>query len=221
MALPTSKLPGRHERHFLRRLENPLFDAPTMPKRKNLLEAQRLDHEELMAFIPQLRQTVQRAVRLKPNEESDVVLRLKEDLDRLYETSAGLADEQQGNQQAIRDLLAIIMRTVREAAAGDPEAENNLLMEEQARAVHFALLKHPLVADLLHPETLIEQDQLAAALLSESVEPARAAFGLFEPVQQVQLLHDMQTLLHSRDPQHQREPAWAVMQALSSRTLIQ
>lgn len=213
--LAFSDLPGRHERHFRRRLNNPLFDAPTAPDKEALLEMQRLDHEELLAFIPELRKTVQRAVQLKPNEESEVVLKLKEDLDRLYETSAGLADAHQTNQQAMRDLLAVIMRTVRQSAAGDAEAEQRLIMEDQARTAHFELLRQPLVADLLHPETLIEADQLAAALLSESVNAAKAAFGLFDAPQRKQLQAEMHTLLHKRDPERQRESAWQVFTALS------
>jgi hypothetical protein len=43
-----------------------------------------------LAFITELRATVERALNLKSNEESDVILKLKEDLERLYETSAGI-----------------------------------------------------------------------------------------------------------------------------------
>jgi hypothetical protein len=208
MRIPFSEKPGRHERHFKRRLQNTLFDAPTEPDDDDLLEAQRLDHEELMAFITELRQVVERAVALKPNEESDVVLKLKEDLDRLYETSAGLADEQEGNQQAIKQLLAVIMRTVQQSAMGDPEAERNLAMEEQARAAHFAALAEPLVADLLHPETLIEADQLAATLLSESAEAVQAVLALFDGQQRMQLAIDAKVLLEARDPEHTNQDAW-------------
>jgi hypothetical protein len=215
MHLPFSDRPGRHERHFQRRLDNPLFDSSTIPDENELLETQRLDHEELLAFITELSQLVQQAVQLKPNEDSDVVLELKQHLDRLYETSAGLADDQTANQQAIRDLLTVIMHTVRQTAAGDTVAEQKLVMEEQARAAHFHLLKQPLVADLLHPETLIEHNQLAATLLSESPDAAKSAFGLFETAQQTQLLDEMHALLRSRDPERQRSQSWKVINHLS------
>ena len=123
MSIPFSELPGRHERHYKRRLDNPLFREPATLNDTDLLNAQRLDHEELLAFITELRATVERALDLKSNEESDVILKLKEDLERLYETSAGLADEQGANQQALSQLLAAVMNTIRSNTTGDSLAE--------------------------------------------------------------------------------------------------
>jgi hypothetical protein len=77
MSIPFSELPGRHERHYKRRLDNPLFRESATLNDADLLDAQRLDHEELLAFITELRATVERALNLKPNEESDVILKLK------------------------------------------------------------------------------------------------------------------------------------------------
>ena len=208
MQIPFSELPGRHERHYRRRLDNPLFARPATFNEEELLEAQRLDHEELLAFITELRQVVQRAVELKPNEESEVILKLKEDLERLYETSAGLADDQEGNQQAIRQLLAVIMRSITANAAGDALAEQELDMEAQARSLHFDLLRTPLVADLLHPQSLIGADQLAATLLSEPAEAVQAALQLFDPAQREQLAVEAQALLQEVDPQRQNTAAW-------------
>jgi len=211
MQIPFSELPGRHERHYRRRLDNPLFARPATLGEEELLEAQRLDHEELLAFISELRQVVQRAVELKPNEESEVILKLKEDLERLYETSAGLADDQEGNQQAIRQLLAVIMRSITANAAGDALAEQELDMEAQARSLHFDLLRTPLVADLLHPQSLIGADQLAATLLSEPAEAVQAALQLFDPAQREQLAVEAQALLQEVDPQRQNTAAWTLL----------
>ena len=215
MQIPFSELPGRHERHYRRRLDNPLFAHPATLSEEELLEAQRLDHEELLAFIGELRQVVQRAVELKSNEESEVILKLKEDLERLYETSAGLADEQQDNQQAIRQLLAVIMRSITANAAGDSLAEQELDMEAQARSLHFDLLRTPLVADLLHPQSLIGPDQLAATLLSEPAEAVRAGLQLFDPAQREQLAAEAQALLQAVDPQRQNAAAWALLALFS------
>ena len=211
MQIPFSELPGRHERHYRRRLDNPLFVRPATLNEEDLLEVQRLDHEELLAFITELRQVVQRAVELKSNEESEVILKLKEDLERLYETSAGLADEQQDNQQAIRQLLAVIMRSIASNAAGDSLAQQELDMEAQARGLHFELLRTPLVADLLHPQSLIGPDQLAATLLSESAAAVQAALQLFDPAQREQLAAEAQALLQAVDPQQENSAAWALL----------
>lgn len=216
MRIPFSEKPGRHERHYRRRLDNVLFDQPVQHDEDDLLEVQRLDHEELVAFVAELRDVVQRAVDLKPNEESDVILKLKEDLDRLYETSAGLADEQSGNQQAIRQLLAVIMRTVRGGAEGDALAAKELDMEEVARTAHFDLLREPLVAELLHPQTLIEPDQLSATLLSSSPEALTAVTEMFDPQQLAELAGHARALLEQRDPGHSLQEAWERVAQLES-----
>ncbi len=181
MAIPFSELPGRHERHYRRKLDNPLFpNGPLRLDEDVLLEMQRIDHEELLAFLGELRQTVQRAIELDPNVGSEVILELKGELDRLYETSAGLADDQGSNQEAIRQLLEVIMRNVERAAAGDPRAMDELAQERAARAAHFELLATPLVADLLHPQGTIPAADLAPSLLSASEPGLAAALQLFD-----------------------------------------
>jgi hypothetical protein len=201
MPIPFSEKPGRHERHYRRRLDNPLFNRPTVRDDEALLEAQRLDHDELLAFITELRAAVERAVALQAREESEVVLALKEELERLYETAAGLADEQQDNQQAIVQLLAVIMRSVRANAGADALAAQELDMEERARELHFELLREPLVADLLHPETAIDADDLLPTLLSETESALAAALQLFDDSQRAELAEHGSALLEARDPE--------------------
>ena len=201
MRVPFSQFPGRHERHYRRRLGNPLFPRPLAePTDEDLLDVQRLDHEELLEFLTELRGVVQRAVELKPNEETQVVLDLKSDLDRLYETASALADDQGGNKNAIRQLIAVIMRTVWSGAAGDPLAESELEQEEAARTAHFSLLQQPLVAELLHPDTLIAADELLPTLLSESAAAVAAALELFDTDQLAELCRDGRRLLDEKDP---------------------
>lgn len=184
MKIPLSEKPGRHERHYRRRLNNPLFGDRAVTRDDDaLLENQRLDHEELITFLQTLRQAVQRAVALKPNEGSEVILELKEQFDRLYEQSAGLADEQAGNQSALADLLDVVMRNVERGAGADPQAADELAQERAARSTHFELLRFPLVADLLHPDTTIEQQDLAPTLLSENEPALAAALALFDAEQ--------------------------------------
>lgn len=184
MSVAFSQHPGRHERHYRRRVDNPLF-ANRIQKRddESLLEAQRLDHEELLAFIQALRTAVQEAVDLAPNEGSEVILGLKERLDRLYEQSAGLAEEQKQNQAAIAELIEVIMKNIERGAAGDPQALDELAQERQARSTHFALLEVPLVADLLHPQSAIAEDELAATLLSADESDLAVALQLFDAAQ--------------------------------------
>lgn len=184
MSVSFSQLPGRHERHYRRKLGNPLYpDAPARADDEVLLEMQRLDHEELLAFLGDLRAAVQAAVELKPNEGSETILALKERLDRLYETSAGLAEDHASNQAAIRHLLEVIMRNIERGAAGDPQALDELAQERIAREAHFALLANPLVADLLNPHSTISADELAPTLLSSAEDELDAALQLFDLAQ--------------------------------------
>lgn len=199
MSIPFSELPGRHERHYKRRLDNPLFREPATLNDADLLDAQRQDHEELLAFITELRATVERALNLKPNEESDVILKLKEDLERLYETSAGLADEQGANQQALSQLLNAVMNTIRSNTTGDSLAEQEMAMEQQARQMHFELLQHALVADLLHPETLIAPDQLVPTLLSSPTEQVKAVMVVFGPEQLAMIAKEAEALIQQAE----------------------
>lgn len=197
--VPFSQLPGRHERHFRRKIQNPLFPRPIEHYADgDLLETQRLDHGELVQFITHLRGLVTRAVNLPPNVASEAILSLKEGLDMAYETASGLADDQSGNRSAIRELTAVIMKTVRGGAGGDRLAESELEAEEQARAAHYALLEYPIVADLLHPNTLIEVDELAATLLGETPEALAAALSLFDAVQLSELVSESRMLLKGR-----------------------
>ena len=197
---PFSNKPGRHERHFLRKLDNPLFQHPVIdPADEEILEVQRLDHDELLAFITELRRLVQQAIELKPNEESQVILDLKAELDQSYEKACTMADEQEGNKQAIHQLINVIMRTIRVNATGDAAAEQQLNEEEQARAFHFSLLEQPIVPDLLDPDTLIREEELVPCLLSESEEGLAAALELFDAEQRAQLVSQAEQLLDAMD----------------------
>ena len=210
MRVPFSDLPGRHERHLRRRLDCRLFPRPLAELADDvLLEAQRRDHEELIAFVGDLRNTVGRAVILEASAASETVLGLKEDLERLYERSAGLAEDQTANQAALRRLVDVIMRSVRRGAGNDPLAQAEIEQGEAARALHFEQLAHPIVADLLAPDSPIEADELVPSLLCEAASALPAALLLFDADQLVQLCVDARSVLEARDAGRQRSDAWA------------
>jgi hypothetical protein len=191
MEIPFSKRPGRHERHFKRKIGNPLFPRPVNEySDDDLLEIQRLDHEEIVAFLDQLKKLVQQAINLQANEESQVVLDLKAGLEKLYETACRLGDQQENNKAAIRDLLKVIMATVRAHAGGDAKAEMELQQEELARQQHFAMLEHDLVVDLLDTDSLILQDELVAVMLTEDEEQVTAALTMLDQEQRLLLAAD-------------------------------
>lgn len=196
MKLPFSQHPGRRERHLLRKRDNPLFpESERTLSRESLEEAQRLDHEELSAFITELRKSIHAAVRMQPNENSSLVLGIKERLDKCYEQSAGLADDQRENQEAIEKLLQVITAAVRRGAGNDQTALHNLAREEEARRAHFELLQYPLVADLLAPDSPIGSHELAPTLLSAPPAEFKAVLSLLDYNQRVLLHRDAQALL--------------------------
>lgn len=196
-----SSHPGAYERQLMRCADNPLFP----PARRNVIQievtqAQRRDNEEANAFQERLRALVQRAVDLPPQADSEVVLKLKEDLDQAYEQACGLAGDVRDTKAALKRLLDIVMRAVWRGAADDAAAQTNLREEETARAAHFALLEHPLVGDLLRPDSPIAPDELVATLLSESSAAVQAAFNLFDADQLALLAQDARELLRDKDP---------------------
>ena len=191
MEIPFSERPGRHERHFKRKIDNPLFPRPLNEySDDDLLEVQRLDHEEIVSFLGRLKKLVQQAVSLQANEESQVVLDLKAELEKLYETACRLGDQQDNNKAALRDLLKVIMATVRSHAGGDAKAEMELQQEELARQQHFAMLENDLVVDLLDSESLILEDELVAVMLSEDELQVTAALAMLDEEQRLLLAAD-------------------------------
>ncbi len=202
MEIPFSENPGRHERHFKRKIQNPLFPRPIDDySDDDLLEVQRLDHEEIVSFLDSLKKLVQQAINLQSNEESQVVLDLKAELEKLYETACRLGDQQENNKAAIRDLLKVIMATVRSHAGGDAKAEMELQQEELAREQHFAMLEYDLVVDLLDIESLILEDELAAVMLSEDEQPVTAALTLLNEEQRLLLANDAKQIIEQNSLQ--------------------
>lgn len=195
MRLLFSQLPGRHERHLMRKHENVLFpESERLLTLGQLTEAQRLDHEELVQYIGELRKLVSEAIALGPHEQSDVILDLKERLDKAYEKSCRLADDQTPNKDAIQKLIGVIMQSVWKGAGSDSFAQRELEQEGAARQAHYELLEYPLVADLLDPDSLIKADELLPSLLSANDGEFAAALSLFDEAQLVELRRNAQEL---------------------------
>ncbi|MCU0835027.1 MAG: hypothetical protein MUC77_11455 [Chromatiaceae bacterium] len=196
MELPFTHKPGRRERHLRRRHENPLFAWPPEEVAPEvLLEAQRLDHEEMEAFRASFRALVQRAVDLPPDAGSETVLGLKEELERHYEQACGLPEDHRWERESIAKLIGVIMKVIRRSAGPDPLARQELDDEESARAIHFGLLQQPLVVDILHPETPIASEELVPSLLSAGPDEVEAALDLFDPGQVALLVSQASELL--------------------------
>ncbi|AKH21257.1 hypothetical protein [Sedimenticola thiotaurini] len=199
MPLRFSTFPGKRERHLLRKQDNPLFPAEQRQiTPAQLEEAQRLDHEELVEFISAFRALVHEATRLPDNAESTQILSIKERLDQTYEQAARMVDNQREIQQGVEKLVAVVMQAVRRGAGNDAVALQELADEEAARTAHYALLAYPLVADLLDPESVIEEHELLPSLLSASADELQAACSLFDQEQLTALIETGKRLLEER-----------------------
>lgn len=191
-----SDKPGARERHLKRKYQNPLFGNQAI-NALDIQDAQQQDAKEVEQFMNNFKALVQQAVELDPNADADVVLKLKEQLDKSYEQCSGLAGDQTEIKEMLKRLVKAIMQAMWKGIGNDHQAISKLEMEVKAREMHFALLEQPLICDLLRPDTNISEEELAATLLSESSEAVKAAMGLFMPEQQ-QVLCDMARNLISK-----------------------
>ncbi len=203
MEMLFSKAAGRHERMLKRQFENPLFGEINIEP-FDIQEARRQDSNEVESFIGEFRDLVQQITDLKPGADVELVLKLKESLDKTYETSAGLAGDQLEVREMIKRLLSMMMQSMWKAVGNDSEGISKLEMEEQARQAHFALLEHPFIADLLSPESVIDEVMMVPCLLSEQSEVVVLAVQLFEPEQQKLVYQRAVDLLKALDDSNER-----------------
>lgn len=89
--------------------------------------------EALLVFYKGSQDTIQKTMNLKPNVNSDVALKLKDSLDRFYEKSCSVADDQTETKEALTILLDIIMKSVRDDAGDNQELDQ----EEVTREAHL------------------------------------------------------------------------------------
>ena len=201
MTFIPSENPGAFERHLIRRYNNPLFeDHQTEINSDTLMEVQKKDHDILQQFMIDVKETMTKAVTFKPNEDSEVILAIKDQLDKLYATSVSVADDQTRVKESIKKLLTVIMQSVRQGAGNDAHALQELEQEEGARAANFEFLESKLVADILDPDSPIDNDDLVPTLLSiKDKDELALATQLFDLEQITFLLGEGETLLNKLD----------------------
>ena len=188
-----SPLPGAYERHLQRKYNNPLFPASQQDFLKAEIDQARLrDQQDLQAFMESFQETVKQAAELSGSVDSEIVLDLKEKLERLYVSSAGLAGNMEPFQDALMKLIRVCMQTIRRGAADDVMALRKLDQEEQARTVYFAMLESPLVAELMRGDEIIQVDELVPAVLSLEMKHLTTVLELFEPEYLQQLVAQAQ-----------------------------
>lgn len=200
MRLYFSDSPGAFERQLQRRYGNPLFPAAARAVTQDELQAaRRRDQEEQRDFQAALRATLREALDMPPQVESDVLLKLKERLDQLYDQCAGLPGDHDREKQSLTRMIGVIMKAVWAGAGDDPRARSELEQEEHARTLHHELLQEPLVATLLRPDSPIAEDALVPTLLSETEDTVRTVLMLFDAAQLRALCQQARALLERLD----------------------
>lgn len=198
---------GRRERMLKRQYQNPLFEPACGVMNIepfDIQDARKQDAQDVEQFIEHFRELVQQVAELEPNADADVILKLKELLDKTYEASSGLAGDQDEIQEMIKRLLAMMMQSMWKAVGNDTQGISKLEMEEQARQAHFTLLEHPFIADLLAPDSPVNEKMMVPCLLSESAETVALAVQLFEPEQQQSIVQQAVQLIEGMDDNHPR-----------------
>ena len=202
MAFLTSEFPGGYERHLLRRIHHAyLFGGVSANKDELLVEAITKDGACASVFSEQFESVLERAVSLKPSEETEVVLEVKAELDRLYTVTGSLCGQQKSIREALTRLISLTMQSVRVAAGNDALALKELQEEEAARILHFKLLESSLVADLLNSDlgtgAFIPTEELIPTLLSADKSELADAVQLFDLEQTSEIIQQAERVLKS------------------------
>ncbi len=190
MTIQFSQNPGIYERDQQRRYNNPLFSNTNEITASTVEDARLRDQQAHEAFMSSFQKLVQKIVALDNQAESQIILDLKTQLDKSFETSATLPGDLSDIRQAIQSLMQPIMQAVQIGAGDDQTALEKLEDEDNARSHHFTMLEIPLAADILNANSPITADQLPAALLSEETSNLELVLTLFSPEQQVELKKD-------------------------------
>ena len=190
-----STQPGSHERQLARRYNNPLFsEQRRSADQTDLIQAQQKDYQEAQTFADEFHALLQDVSSFSGHEETDKILEVKEQIDRLYETCVAISGGHENEKQGLIRLNEVIMNAIRTAAGNDALAIEELEKEQQARSLHLQLLEYPIIVDLLRPDSVIEEDELLPSILSGDIASIQATMSLFDPAQLIELQQQAEAL---------------------------
>lgn len=193
-----SDRPGFWERHLERKARHPQLFSADMTIDQTMVDAARLrDQQEQQDLRADFVKLLNEMAGLGDSADTEIVLGLKERIDRLYMQCAGLGGDHGKERQALMRLHDVVMTAIIKAAGSDPLARDELEMEQAAHALHLQLLEYPVVADLLRTDSPVAADELAPVLLSETENSLRVVLGLFDSTQLLAICAQTRELLDS------------------------
>lgn len=196
MAIKFSEHPGCHERHLQRKYLNTalfLASAPAIAQQQ-VEAARKQDEQEAAQFLREMQGLLQEAAKLQGQVDTEIVLGIKENLERLYQLGAGLGGDHSREMSGLRKLNEIVMRSVRHASGDDPLAMQELEREQAAYEMHVTLLEYPVVSHLLREDSPVGEEELLPTLLSEGEETIKVLMTLFDEQERDELrsaAHDL------------------------------
>jgi hypothetical protein len=203
MNLFFSDKPGSHERHLRRKVNNPLF-GDLLITQAEIQAARERDEAELAAFIEEFQAIARDASGLDSRADADALIELKTRLEKNYEVSCVVMGNQDELRAGLGRLIDSIMRALLAASQQDEHAWQKLMEEHAARNLHFELLGHGLLADLVRADSPIQSHELLPALLSEQEKVVRASVKLFTDEQLAFLCAEGNRLFQGVDSDHPR-----------------
>lgn len=212
------EFPGAHERQLQRKDSQPSLFGLTENQITSdmILMARQQDSEEVEKFMTSFRSVVERAVSLKPNEQSDVILELKEELDQHYQNCCSLQGDMQPIKKALQTLIQAIMNAVRSGAGNDVTAQAKLDEEDTAREEHFRLQEFAFITDMMRDEKSIPDNEFSLTLITEPMNVLTEALELFQPQDIATLITELHEKLSNLDDETIK-PYQDKMEAMASK----
>lgn len=218
MSLQFSQQPGCWERHLHRKYQNPLFPPEQQQvTQQEINAAQQRDQEERMDFGQRFHDLLEEVSKLTGQVESHIIFDFKGRIDRMYEECAALGGDFNEVKTGLKNLNQLIMQAIMGSSGQDPKARATLEEEQTARELHMQLLDHPLIADLLRPESPVVRDDLLPTLLNEAEPGLRAAMSLFDSEHKQILCGEARKLLERHKAEGRELPeAWEKLALMES-----
>ena len=175
-----SDRPGAWERQLQQRNDNPLFGEHGHVSPGELQRAQQRDEQERQRFAREFGELLRDAASLTPQVETEKVLELKQQIDRLMVQCASLGGDFDREKDGLKKLNDVIVETLRRASDDDKLAQQELNAEQSAWREHLRLLEYTLVADLLRADSPVAPDMLVPTLLSQDETALAVVLNLFD-----------------------------------------